>query len=980
MREHKLYANLKKCMFAQPEIPVLGCVVSKQGVRPDSEKVKAISDWPAPTCVKDLRKWLGLANYLHKYTRNYAAIVRPLTQLLRKDVEWQWTKDHQESFDTVKQSLREAPILMLPDYTKPFHVVCDASQFAIGCALMQHDDEGRERVAAYESRQLQAAELNYPVHDKELLAMKYALAKFRVHLLGEAKFAIYTDHASLRTAVKSPHLSQRMARWLSFFAEYNFVVHYKPGSTNILADALSRRPDFDPKSEHYSDDACVACVHSLADLNTVTRVQSSLRDDIINAYRHDSDCSSLLKHFSSTVEPNASKLPTHLQSRIHRYSLHDGVLYYTIDQHDTPRVVVPLDEDLRLRLISEFHDTPVSGHLGREKTFLSLSRSYYWPNQYKWVRKYIRTCEICQRVKPSASSQAPLKSLPIPADCWRSVSLDFVFGLPKDSKNRTGILVFVDRFSKMVHLAAVPSQVSAKETAHIFLEIVFKHHGLPSELVSDRDPRFTSQFWRSIFDKLGTKLTMSTAAHPETDGQTERVNRVLGDVLRSYATSFKHWSDLLPLVEFALNNSVHASTGFTPFFLNHGRHPTVPSSLFGANSTLSGGEATDPKSDAATNAVSVTANSIEANFSPLEPIEKAPSLTKKSVNDFLDQRQAVLRYVRDAIALSVDKQKENADRNGRKNNETFKRNELVLLSTSNLPKHAISNVGSNKLLPRFIGPFRIVHRKGDAYTLDIPSKMRLHPTFYVGRLKRYHSWTPGSPVDEESAQDPTEPLPFPQPQSPRHEPASQTRAVASDATSPTLESSSVDSSALRPAPSRDVPSPSRDARNAKSPVSGSLRTNSHNSRELRQSSRSRRSSLQPSIENDGTSLQDHTPEVRNPDLRPSRNRSRFSRPPPPPVIDSHGESRWIVASILAHENRISRSQRKEFREIYYLVRWRGYSDDHDSWEPHSLLSQDVPDVLREYWLRSSSANRPVDRAEFPRTSRASAPVPRARRN
>jgi hypothetical protein len=210
--------------------------------------------------------------------------------------------------------------------------------------------------------------------------------------------------------------------------------------------------------------------------------------------------------------------------------LHDGVLYYTIDQHDIPRVVVPLDEDLRLRLISEFHDTPVSGHLGREKTFLSLSRSYYWPNQYKWVRKYIRTCEICQRVKPSASSQAPLKSLPIPADCWRSVSLDFVFGLPKDSKNRTGILVFVDRFSKMVHLAAVPSQVSAKETAHIFLEIVFKHHGLPSELVSDRDPRFTSQFWRSIFDKLGTKLTMSTAAHPETDGQTERVNRVLGDV------------------------------------------------------------------------------------------------------------------------------------------------------------------------------------------------------------------------------------------------------------------------------------------------------------------------------------------------------------------------------------------------------------------------------------------------------------------
>jgi len=369
-------------------------------------------------------------------------------------------------------------------------------------------------------------ELNYPVHDKELLAMKYALAKFRVHLMGEAQFAIYADHASLRTAVKSPHLSQRMARWLSFFAEYNFVVYYKPGSTNILADALSRRPDFDPKNAPFSDDSCLACL-SHVDLNGVTRVQSSLRDDIITAYAVDPDCAALLAHFSSSAAADASKLPSHLQSRLARYSFHDGMLYYTIDQHDSPRVVVPLDTDLRLRLISEFHDAPVSGHLGREKTFASLSRDYYWPHQYKWVRKYIRTCEICQRVKPSASNQAPLNPLPIPADCWRSVSLDFVFGLPKDAKNRTGILVFVDRFSKMVHLAAVPAQVTAKETAHIFLEVVFKHHGLPKELVSDRDPRFTSHFWRAVFDKLGTQLSMSTAAHPETDGQTERVNRVM---------------------------------------------------------------------------------------------------------------------------------------------------------------------------------------------------------------------------------------------------------------------------------------------------------------------------------------------------------------------------------------------------------------------------------------------------------------------
>ncbi|KAE8962454.1 hypothetical protein PR002_g29589 [Phytophthora rubi] len=178
---------------------------------------------------------------------------------------------------------------MLPDDSKPFHVVCDASDFAIGCALMQFDDEGRERVVSYQSRQMKPAERNYPVHDKELLAMRYALIKFRVYLLGEQTFAVYTDHASLRTAMKSPHLSQRMARWLSFFAEYNFVVHYKPGKNNILADALSRRPDYDPRTvlgrqviddEDEDDDHCAVGIASGINLTNVSP-EMDLRDEIV---------------------------------------------------------------------------------------------------------------------------------------------------------------------------------------------------------------------------------------------------------------------------------------------------------------------------------------------------------------------------------------------------------------------------------------------------------------------------------------------------------------------------------------------------------------------------------------------------------------------------------------------------------------------------------------------------------------------------
>ncbi|KAE8973381.1 hypothetical protein PR001_g26328 [Phytophthora rubi] len=203
MRKHKLYVNLKKCILGASEIPVLGCLVGKNG---------------------ELRPFLGLATYLCKYVSNYAGKIRPLLQLLKKDAAWVWTADCQQAFDAVKQGLTEAPILAVADQDRPFYVVCDASDFAIGCALMQHDHEGRDRVAYYRSLQLKPDERNNPVHDKELLAMKYAFAKFRVYLLGSRPFVVYTDHASLRTAIKSPHISQRNARWLSFFAEYNFQV------------------------------------------------------------------------------------------------------------------------------------------------------------------------------------------------------------------------------------------------------------------------------------------------------------------------------------------------------------------------------------------------------------------------------------------------------------------------------------------------------------------------------------------------------------------------------------------------------------------------------------------------------------------------------------------------------------------------------------------------------------------------------------
>ncbi|KAG3067341.1 Transposon Tf2-9 polyprotein [Phytophthora idaei] len=574
MRANKLDANIDKCVFASPEIKVLGCFVSNVGVRADPEKVKAVAAWPTPRSQKDLRKWLGLANYLHKYSAGYAGLARPLSELIKKNSDWHWERQHQDAFDSIKASLQQAPVLALPDETKPFSVVCDASDYAIGCALLQNDADGHERVISFQSRQLKAAERNYPVHDKELLAMQHALVKFRLHLLGSRPFVIYTDHASLRTATNSPHLSQRMARWLSFFAEYNFRVEYKPGKLNVLADALFRRPDYE--------------------LAHITRVTTDLYDRIRMAYRNDESLASLVRFLTAGKEAKSEWLSPRQRSRLHRYEWQDGLLYYRVEPHEPPRVVVPNDEDLKFDILQEAHDAPSSGHLGREKTFLFVSQAFWWTHMYKWVAQYVKTCETCQRVKPAGHASAPLQSLPVPADCWKSMSLDFVFGLPADDHGNTGILVFVCRLSKMVHLAPVPDTVTGEQAARLFVDGVFRHHGLPETFVSDHDPRFTTAFWQTLFQLLGTRLHMSTADHPQTDGQTERVNRVLEDTLRSVcAAAPRTWSERLPVVQFALNNAVHASTGFTPFYLNGMRHPRVPLTLRGGTepSILSGGEA-----------------------------------------------------------------------------------------------------------------------------------------------------------------------------------------------------------------------------------------------------------------------------------------------------------------------------------------------------------------------------------------------------
>ncbi|GMF64181.1 unnamed protein product [Phytophthora fragariaefolia] len=228
---------------------------------------------------------------------------------------------------------------------------------------------------------------------------------------------------------------------------------YKPGRLNVVAKALSRRPDY---AVHKADSNAIGVVRT-------STPSSALLGDVRSAYANDADAKQVINYFAAPSDKSRQKLTKHIRARVHRYRVHNGLLLYSAVGDNADRVVAPDDPERKLRITYEYHDAPTSGHPGGEKTYLLLSHDFYSSHQYKWVRKYVRACEVCRCVKPAPFLQAPLQLPPTPSKCWQSISMDFVFGLPPDSKRRTGIVVFVDRFSKMVHLVAFPVEVTAKQ-------------------------------------------------------------------------------------------------------------------------------------------------------------------------------------------------------------------------------------------------------------------------------------------------------------------------------------------------------------------------------------------------------------------------------------------------------------------------------------------------------------------------------------
>ncbi|GKV36288.1 hypothetical protein SLEP1_g44436 [Rubroshorea leprosula] len=451
-----------------------------------------------------------------KFVEGYSKISGPLTQLTRKNQKFEWTDKCEQSFQEFKNRLVTAPIHAIPDNGGNFVVYTDASHKGFGCVLMQH-----ERVITYGSRQLKTHERNYPTHDLELTAIIFALKLWRHYLYGE-EFEVHTDHQSLKYLFSQKELNLRQRRWMEYLNNYRCKIVYQPGKGNVVADALSRKStgtlanlmvmewklleEFKNLNVRFLPPKSDVLVSSLM-------VQPMLVSKIKKAQQKDSRLMEWMKD-----NGKSSKMGLHISD--------DGIIRLG------DRICVPYDEGLRTELLQEAHKSNYTLHPGMVKA---------------------------EHQKPGGQ----LQPLPIPEWKWEAISMDFIVGLPKTRRQFDAIWVIVDRLTKSAHFLVIKQKDPLDKLAKLYVQELVKLHGVPVSIVSDRDPRFTARFWRSFQKAMGTQLKLSTAYHPQTDGQSERTIQVLEDMLRACALDLpESWDDHLPLAEFAYNNSYHSKVGY----------------------------------------------------------------------------------------------------------------------------------------------------------------------------------------------------------------------------------------------------------------------------------------------------------------------------------------------------------------------------------------------------------------------------------
>ncbi|GJT37795.1 putative reverse transcriptase domain-containing protein [Tanacetum coccineum] len=502
LKKEQLYAKFSKCEFWIPKVQFLGHVIDSQGIHVDPAKIESVKDWASPKSATEIRQFLGLAGYYRRFIEGFSKIAKPMTKLTQKKIKFDWSDKAEAAFQLIKQKLCSAPILALPEGNEDFIAYCDASIKGLGAVLMQ-----REKVIAYASRQLKIHEKNYTTHDLELGAVVFALKIWRHYLYG-TKCTVFTDHKSLQHILDQKELNMRQRRWLELLSDYDCEIRYHPGKANVVADALSRKERIKPLRVR----ALVMTIgldlpKRILEAQIEARKPENLKSEDVGGM--------LIENSKDPEKPRKEKLEPRA----------DGTLCLN------NRSWLPRYGDLRTLIMHESHKSKYSVHPGSDKMYQDMKQLYWWPNMKADIATYVSKCLTCLRVKAEHQKPSGLLVQPaIPQWKWENITMDFVTKLPRTQSGNDTIWVIVDRLTKSAHFLPMRETDPMDKLARLYLKEVVTRHGIPVSIICDRDPRFTSNFWRSFQKAMGTRLDMSTAYHPETDGQSERTIQTLEDI------------------------------------------------------------------------------------------------------------------------------------------------------------------------------------------------------------------------------------------------------------------------------------------------------------------------------------------------------------------------------------------------------------------------------------------------------------------